>query len=178
MGIFTTALGNKKISQILIKYSSPYFRSALLVIWPLTALKGTHFSELSISRFFTHIEKAQGCTLHFRTPDPRSENQNGRAATNPTQNSSTYTVVSFQFTTRSIFPVKPTLSRSLLQKFPVWTFLTARVHIHLDTRPLKTSFVTLPPFKLSFAGDHTVTCHEQTVLEPRVPSDGVDPGDA
>ena len=32
MEIFTTALGNKKISQILTKNISPYFRSALLVI--------------------------------------------------------------------------------------------------------------------------------------------------
>ena len=60
--------------------------------------------------------------------------QNDRAATNPTQNPSTYTVVSFQFTTNSIFPVQPTLSRSLHQKFPIYRFLTARVHINLDTR--------------------------------------------
>ena len=46
--------------------------------------------------------------LPFRTPDPRSEKnqaQNDRAATNPTQNPSTCTVVSFQFPTGSIFPV-------------------------------------------------------------------------
>ena len=46
-----------------------------------------------------------------------------------------------------IYRVRPTLSRSLLQKFPVKRFLTARVHINLDTRPLKTSLVTLPPFQ-------------------------------
>ena len=65
----------------------------------------------------------------------------------PTQNPSTYTVVSFQLTKNSILPVQPTLSRSLLQKFPVQRFLTARGHINLDTRPLKTSSVTLPPFQ-------------------------------
>ena len=37
-------------------------------------------------------------------------------ATNPTQNRSTYAVVSFQFTANSIFLAKPTLSRSLLTK--------------------------------------------------------------
>ena len=58
MGIFTTALRNKKISQILTKNTSPYFHSALLVIWPLTTLKGTHLSELSILRFSTYIRKA------------------------------------------------------------------------------------------------------------------------
>ena len=58
MGIFTTALRNKKISKILTKNTSPYFHSALLVIWPLTTLKGTHLSELSILRFSTYIRKA------------------------------------------------------------------------------------------------------------------------
>ena len=73
MGIFTTALRNKKIRQILKKNTSPYFHSVLLVIWPLTLMKRTHFSELSISRFSTFIRKAQGWTLHFRTPDLRSK---------------------------------------------------------------------------------------------------------
>ena len=44
----------------------------------------------------------------------------------------------------SIFSVKPTLSRSLPQKFLVYTFLTARVHSHPDTRPLNTGMITLP----------------------------------
>ena len=39
-----------------------------------------------------------------------------------------------------------TLNRNLLQKFPVYRSLTTRVHMNLDTRPLKTSLVTLPPF--------------------------------
>ena len=73
MGIFTTALRNKKIRQILKKCTSPYFHSVLLVIWPLTLMKRAHLSELFISRFSTYIRKAQGWTLHFRTPDPRSE---------------------------------------------------------------------------------------------------------
>ena len=73
MGIFTTALRNKKIRQILNKNTSPYFHSVSLVIWPLTLMKRAHFSELFISRFLTYIRKAQGWTLHFRTPNPRSE---------------------------------------------------------------------------------------------------------
>ena len=56
------------------------------------------------------------------------------------------TIVSFQFTTNSIFPVQATLSRSLLQKCPVHRFQTTRVHISLDTRPLKAGLETLPPF--------------------------------
>ena len=43
--------------------------------------------------------------------------------------------------------VKSTLSRSLLPKFPVKTFLTTRVHIHHDTWRLKTSLVTQPLFQ-------------------------------
>ena len=73
MGIFTTAVRNKKYGQILNKNTSPYFHSVSLAVWPLTMLKRTHFGELSISRFITYMRKAQGCTLHFRTPDPRSE---------------------------------------------------------------------------------------------------------
>ena len=73
MGIFTTALRNKKILQILKTNTSPYFHSVLLVIWPLTLMKRAHLSELFISRFSTYIRKAQGWTLHFRTPEPRSE---------------------------------------------------------------------------------------------------------
>ena len=73
MRIFTTGLRNKTIRHTLNKNTSPYFHSVSLVIWPLSFMKRTHFSELSISKFSTYIRKAQGWTLHFRTPDPRSE---------------------------------------------------------------------------------------------------------
>ena len=66
MGIFTTALRYKIIRQILKKNTSPYFHSVSLVIWPLTLMKRTHFSEFSIfSRFSTYIRKAQGWTLRL-----------------------------------------------------------------------------------------------------------------
>ena len=58
MGIFTTALGNKKCSQILHKNISPYLHRASLAISPLTTFKRTHFSELSISRFTTYTGEA------------------------------------------------------------------------------------------------------------------------
>ena len=57
VGIFTTAVRNKNMRRILNRNTSPYFHSAFLVILPLTMLKGTHFSELSISRFSTYIYK-------------------------------------------------------------------------------------------------------------------------
>ena len=57
MRIFTTALRNKIIRQILNKNTSPYFHSVSLVIWPFTLMKRTHFSELSISRFSIYIRK-------------------------------------------------------------------------------------------------------------------------
>ena len=68
-GIFTAALRNKKLSQILNTNTSPYFQSALLAIWPLTMLKRSHFSELSISRF-THKRSTR---LHTPLPNARSE---------------------------------------------------------------------------------------------------------
>ena len=70
------------------------------IAWYLSAyfVEGNPFREFSISRFSTYIRKAQGCTFHFR--NARSETrkiqtQNDRVATNPTQNPSTYIVVSF-----------------------------------------------------------------------------------
>ena len=72
MGIFTTALRNKKIRQILKKNTSPYFHSVLLVIWPLTLMKKTHFGELSISGFSTYIRKA--LTYIKRKGDQTSDN--------------------------------------------------------------------------------------------------------
>ena len=49
MGIFTTALRNKKIRQILNKNTSPYFHSVSLVIWSLTLMNRAHLNELFIS---------------------------------------------------------------------------------------------------------------------------------
>ena len=142
-------LGIKKFSQILNKNTSPYFHSASLVIWPLTMLKRTHFSELPISRFSTYIRKhKKSPRLHTPFSNARSEKrklqaQNDRAATNPTQSLSTYTVVSFQFTTNSIFPVKPTLFRR-----PAYTWR------------LKTSLLTLPPLQTVPRRRPPVTWHQ------------------
>ena len=46
-----------------MKNASPYFHSVSLVVWTLTLLKRGRYSELSL----------QGCTLHFRISDLRSE---------------------------------------------------------------------------------------------------------
>ena len=51
MGIFTTALRNKTIRQILNKKTSPYFHSVSLVIWPLTLMKRFHFSVHLVVHF-------------------------------------------------------------------------------------------------------------------------------
>ena len=72
MGIFSTALRNKKMRQIFYKNASPYFHSVSLVNWPLTTLKGTHFNELSISRFSTYTRKAQ-YTYWITQYEPRFE---------------------------------------------------------------------------------------------------------
>ena len=101
--------------------TSLYFHSTLLVLWLPTLLQRGYLNDLSISRFTTHRRRTR---LHTPFPHTRSEKrkiwaQNDRAAKNPTQNPSTYTVVSFQFPTNSILPVKPTLSRSLFPRFLV-----------------------------------------------------------
>ena len=66
MRIFTTAVRNKTIRQILNENTSPYFHSVSLVIQPFTLMKSTHFSELSISRFSTYIRKAQSSPCVWR----------------------------------------------------------------------------------------------------------------
>ena len=78
-------------------------------------LKRSHLSELSLSRFTSPKR-----TTRLHTPFPNAQSarpniqaQNDWVATNPTQIPGTFTV-SFQFTTNSILPVKPTLSCSLL----------------------------------------------------------------
>ena len=51
--------------QILNKNTSPYFHSVSLVIWPLTLMKRTHFSELFTSRFSTYIRKGLFSLIFF-----------------------------------------------------------------------------------------------------------------
>ena len=57
MRIFTTALKNKTIRQILNKNTSPYLHSVSLVTWPFTLMKRSHFGASFISRFSTYIWK-------------------------------------------------------------------------------------------------------------------------
>ena len=64
MGIFTTAPRNEKIRQTHNKNTSPYFHSVLLVIWPLSLMKRTHFREFSISRFLYLHKKTSKWTTH------------------------------------------------------------------------------------------------------------------
>ena len=62
MRIFTTALRNTTIRQILNENNPPYFHSVKIIHLTFTAyhlMKSTHFSELSISRFSTYVRKAR-----------------------------------------------------------------------------------------------------------------------
>ena len=52
VGIFATALRNKKNSQILNKNPSPFFHIALLVLWSPTLLQRGHISELFLGVLF------------------------------------------------------------------------------------------------------------------------------
>ena len=97
--------------------------------WKYKSLYGNIF-DIVLNKYLTYLSISRFTTLRRRTrlhtpfPHTRSEKrkiwaQNDRVATDPTQNPSTYAVISFQFTTNSIFPVKPTLSRSLFPRFLV-----------------------------------------------------------
>ena len=122
MGIFTTALRNKKIRQILKK------KYLTLLPQRIACYLTAYFDEKSPFERVVHFEvfnvHKKSPRLNTPFPNARSEKrkipaQNDRAATNPTKNPSTYSLVSFQFTTNSIFPVQPTLSRGLFKKFPI-----------------------------------------------------------
>ena len=105
MGIFTTALRNKKY----VKFSKK--KNLTLLPQCVACYLTAYFDEKSPFKRVVYFEVFN---VHKKSP-----RLNTWAPTNPTQNPSTYTVVSLKFTKNSIFPVQPTLSRSLLQKFPV-----------------------------------------------------------
>ena len=99
MGIFTAALRNKKLSQILNTNISPYFQSALLAIWPLTMLKEPILASYLFLGLL--IKEAQGCTLHYRTPDSRSETPTSRLL--GVQKQSPFTLRSFNISPASFY---------------------------------------------------------------------------
>ena len=56
---------------------SPHFHSASLVVWTLTLLKRGFLASYPFLGFLL-LREGQGCTVHFRTPDPRGENSDRR----------------------------------------------------------------------------------------------------
>ena len=111
-------LGSKNTIKFSVN-TSPYFHSALLVIWTVTVLC---CNEAILASYpflgLLLLREGQGCILHFRTPDPKSEKSKLKMTGRPQiqRRIQTHTV-SFQFTSNSILPMKPTLSRSLLPNF-------------------------------------------------------------
>ena len=86
MGIFTTALRNKKIRQILNKNTSPYFHDVSLAIWPLTLMKRAHFKKSPFLMYVENLEMKN--SLKWAVQGDRSRcDQNGD--TMVTQNSRT-----------------------------------------------------------------------------------------
>ena len=70
MGIFTTALENKKIGQILTKNTSPYFHSALPVIWRLLRWREPILASYLFGGFLHTLEKSvSNRFLQSRDPD-------------------------------------------------------------------------------------------------------------
>ena len=127
-----------------IKECCPNFQLKFLTLLPqgiacyLTAYYVKKEPVLASYPFLSLIRRRKP-EQHTACPNARSgreakiQAQNDRAATNPTQNSSTYTIVSFQFTTNSIFPVKPMLSRNLLQILE----FTSRLPCHVVMKKCK-----------------------------------------
>ena len=67
-----------------------------------------------------------------------SEKRKIPAQNDPRQNPSTNVPVSFQLNSNAIRALQPTPSGSLVSIIPDRNIVKARVHIHYDTRPLKT----------------------------------------
>ena len=66
-------LGSKNTIKFSVN-TSPYFHSALLVMWTVTVLC---CNEAILASYpflgLLLLREGQGCILHFRTPDPKSE---------------------------------------------------------------------------------------------------------
>ena len=117
--IFTTASWNKK-ETVKFSIKIPHLTSTVhrllsdhQLCWKQPILASYPFLVLR------HKRSPRLCIpfSSARSERRKIQAQNDRAATNPTQNPSTYTAVSCQITNSSILLVKPTLSRTLLPKF-------------------------------------------------------------
>ena len=99
-----------------------------------------HFNELSLPRFATPKRKTRRHRPFREAPSEKRKipAQTDRAATNPTQNPSTNVLVSFQLNRNAIRALQPTLIGSLVSIILALNSVKTRVHIHHDTRPLKT----------------------------------------
>ena len=106
-----------------------------------------HFSELSLPRFPTPKRKTRRHSPFLKVPSEKRKipARNDRTATSPTQNPSTNVPVSFQLNSNAIRALQPTSSGSLVSIIPDLNIVKARVHIHHDTRPLKTQFLFWTP---------------------------------
>ena len=111
-------LGSKNTIKFSVN-TSPYFHSALLVMWTVTVLC---CNEAILASYpflgLLLLREGQVCILYFRTPGPKSEKSKLKMTGRPQiQRRIQAHTVSFQFTSKSILPMKPTLSRSLLPNF-------------------------------------------------------------
>ena len=129
MGIFTIGFRRYKYWKVLNKNDIPCVYC--------------HFSELSLPWFPTPKRKTRRHSSFRKSPSERRKipAQNDRAATNPTENPSTNVPVSFQLNSKAIRVLRPKPSGSLVSIIPDLNIVKTRVHIHHQTRPLKTQFL-------------------------------------
>ena len=165
-GIIRVPLRNKKYVKLSKKNISPYFHSVLLVIWPLTLMKRTHFSELSISRYSTYLRKTQGWTLHFERPIWEAKNSSAKWPGGHKSNAeSKHIYCSF-----ISIHYKLNLPRATDAK-PQFASKISSLEVSNSPRPHQPWHTTVENqlgnlasfFKLSLAGDPTVTWHEEIV---------------
>ena len=138
----------------------------MLVIWPLTLMKRTHFSELSISRYSTYLRKTQGWTLHFERPIWEAKNSSAKWPGGHKSNAeSKHIYCSF-----ISIHYKLNLPRATDAK-PQFASKISSLEVSNSPRPHQPWHTTVENqlgnlasfFKLSLAGDPTVTWHEEIV---------------
>ena len=78
MRIFTTALRNKTIRQILNKNTSPYFHSVSRVIWPLSLMKRTILASCPFRGFQRTKEKPKAETSISERSIPEAKNPSAK----------------------------------------------------------------------------------------------------
>ena len=164
MGIFTIGFRRYKYWKVLNKNETLILRCIAYCLFVILC-----WTE-AISRFATPKRKTRRHRPFRKAPSEKRKipAQTDRAATNPTQNPSTNVLVSFQLNRNAIRALQPTPIGSLVSIIPALNSVKARVHIHHDTRPLKTQFLIWTLGALGSNRQETIVSIAHANLRPEV----------